>query len=471
MSVTTIDPSSGEVLATYPFATAADVERCVSESNSAFAHWRQLPLGRRLDCVVSLERALLLARAPLAEMITREMGKPLRDSLAEIDRCISGCKLLRENFADWKAGREALGFAGADTSGFSVHMQPLGVVLGVMPWNFPAWQVIRFAVPALLCGNTVLLKHAPNTWGTAELLADLFRQSFPHAVYTDLRVDVGVVADLIGDSRVRGVSLTGSVRAGRAVAELAGRHLKPCVLELGGSDAYVILDDADLDLAAEVCARSRLMNGGQSCVSAKRFIVTAKNKVAFEQKFAARLQAAVVGNPYDPATTVGPLARKDLRDQLAAQVEKSVRLGARLVFETAIAVGSGSKNNGNLAANSGFYFPVTLLDSVRPRMPAFDEELFGPVAALIEAADEAEAIHLANQATFGLGSAVFSRDGERAYALAISELDAGMCFVNEMVRSVAGVPFGGVKDSGLGRELGREGCFEFCNIKTVYRKI
>ncbi|MGE3684556.1 MAG: NAD-dependent succinate-semialdehyde dehydrogenase [Bdellovibrionales bacterium] len=449
--VQVVNPATEEVIGEYAYLELESIERILEHSVEAYAHWRRLPLASRLDCVQVFANALQAARVTLAEQITREMGKTTREALAEVDKCIASCHTLYQRFPEWKSAREE-----SLPSGFSVHQESLGVILGVMPWNFPLWQVVRFAIPALLCGNTVLLKHAPNTWGVAEFIEELFWQALPHAVYQNLKIGVPQVGALIADRRVRGVSLTGSRQAGISVAELAGRHLKKVVLELGGSDAYVLLDDADLEKAAEVCARARLMNAGQSCVAAKRFIVTKRNYDEFAQRFQQKLAQARFGDPSRGNTDFGPLARRDLREILHDQVARSRSAGAKLLL-------GGTQTEG-----TGFFYPASLLAEVRPGQPAFDEELFGPVAALIRAEDEQDALRLANLSRYGLGGAIFSRDEERARALAVTELDAGMAFVNDFVRSDAQVPFGGVKDSGLGRELGREGCFEFTNIKTVY---
>jgi len=395
-----------------------------------------------LECVRVFAEGLQGGRMALSELITAEMGKTLVDSTAEIDKCIKSCHYIREHYPKWKTQIEH-----KDASGFSVTLEPMGLLFGIMPWNFPLWQVVRFAIPALLSGNAILLKHAAMTFGSAEFIADFFRQAFPDGLYQNLLIDHDVSSKLIADRRIRGVSLTGSRRAGVTVGKLAGEHLKKCVLELGGSDAYVILDDADLDLAAKMCAAGRLVNAGQSCVAAKRFIVTKKNSEAFTAKLINELNAA---------KSIAPMARKDLREELHKQVEESVRLGAKK--------GLG----GEMPTGKGYYYPATVLSGVKPGMPAFDDELFGPVAAVIEAVDEKQAIALANRSIYGLGGAIFSRDVKRAQELARTEMEAGMVCINDFVKSDASAPFGGVKDSGLGRELGREGCFEFTVIKSVF---
>lgn len=449
--IRTVNPATEEVLREFRLHTERELEDIVVESAEAFSDWRKAPLGERLNAIGDLEHILAAARESLAEQITLEMGKTRVEALAEIDKCVSSCKRIRENFPAWmKHHEENL------DNGYSVTREPLGLVLGIMPWNFPLLQVVRFAVPAMLCGNTVLLKHAPNVWGVAEFIDDLFNQALPHAVYSNLRVDVDSVERLIIDRRVRGVSITGSRKAGASVARIAGENLKKCVLELGGSDAYVVLDDADLDLAAEISAKSRLLNAGQSCVCAKRFIVTKKNAREFSERFRVQLEGKTFGDPNEDSTAMGPLARKDLRDQLHEQVKTSVEQGANLSL------------GGSVPEQKGFYYPATLLTNVRPGQAAFDEELFGPAAAVIEAENEKDAFRLANLSRYGLGGGIFSRDEERARELARLEMDSGMVAVNDFVRSDAIAPFGGVKDSGLGREFGREGSFEFTNLKSVF---
>jgi len=454
MKVLTINPTTEQRIAEYDVDSSMAVELKVSESVRAQATWRKATLSERLLHLEQFARGLKQRREELATWITLEMGKVKKEAYAEVDKCAASCDWLREHFPTWKSEKEY-----TTAAGFSVHYEALGPILGIMPWNFPAWQVVRFAIPALLCGNSVLLKHAPNVWGASALLRELFQRSFPTGLYEDLRVEVPALASLIQDRRVRGVSLTGSRRAGQSVAALAGESLKKCVLELGGSDAYVILDDADVELASDVCARSRLLNAGQSCVAAKRFIVTRKNLDAFTQLLRERMSAVKIGDPLDDGVGIGPLARKDLRDHLDDQVRRSMSSGAELIV-AAPAPPTGL----------GYFYPISLLLNVRPGQPAFDEELFGPVAAVISARDEEEAFELANRSCYGLGGAIFSRDVARAKRLAVNSLECGMAFVNDMVRSDADVPFGGIKDSGLGRELGREGSFEFTNIKTVYAK-
>lgn len=448
--VKTINPATGEVLKEYPFQGGDFLEKAVSRSAAAHREWSRSTLTVRIGCVQRFEKALREERDGLARLMTLEMGKPLKQSLSEIDKCIVSCQILRENYPGWLKGHQY-----STQAGHSVHCVSLGPVLGIMPWNFPLWQVVRFAIPALLGGNTILLKHAPNTWGSAEKIENIFSSAFPENVFINLQIDVPLIEKMIADPRVRGVSLTGSTRAGRSVGELCGRHLKKFVLELGGSDAYVVFEDADVDRAAEMCTEARLVNGGQSCVAAKRFIVHRRLVERFSEKMIALMSKKKTGDPMLPDTDVGPMARLDLRDQLAKQVADSIQAGAKKVL------------GGEIPEGPGFYYKPTVLTQVLPGQQAFDEEMFGPVAAVIEAASDREALKLANQSSYGLGGAIFTKDPERAKTIAIDEFEAGMVFVNDTVKSDALVPFGGIKDSGMGRELGREGSFEFINTKLV----
>jgi succinate-semialdehyde dehydrogenase/glutarate-semialdehyde dehydrogenase len=345
----------------------------------------------------------------------------------------------------------------SDAAKSYVTFRPLGAVLAVMPWNFPFWQVFRFAAPAVMAGNVGLLKHASNVCGCALEIESVFtRAGFPPGIFTTLLVASDQVEKIIADPAVKAVTLTGSGAAGRAVARAAGEMLKKTVLELGGSDAYVILEDADLDIAALVCVESRLINSGQSCIAAKRFIVPAPIMRDFERLFIGKMRAKIVGDPLDEATDVGPLARRDLREELHAQVAESVRRGARLLA------------GGEIAPGLGAFYPPTALAGVAGGMPAYDEEIFGPVAALITASDDADAVRIANDTSFGLGAAVFTRDLAAGERLAARSLEAGSCFVNAPVKSDPRLPFGGIKESGFGRELSHYGIKEFVNIKTVY---
>ena len=452
MSFASINPATGELVRRYREHTARQSAAAVERAHTAFLRWRRLPVGDRGRQVRAVAAALRRQLDLHAHRITREMGKPLAQSRAEIEKCALVCEHFARNAAAFLAEEKP---PGAPAHGL-VTFQPLGVILAVMPWNFPYWQVFRAAVPALMAGNTVLLKHASNVSGCALAIESAFRDAGLSAgVFQSLLVRADRVPALISHPLVRAVTLTGSTAAGRQVAAQAGAALKKCVLELGGSDPYVILADADLDLAAEVCARSRLVNSGQSCIAAKRFIVVRKVRAAFERRFVERMAARRVGPPADPGTDVGPLARSDLRAELHAQVRASLRRGARLLL------------GGQPLPGAGWFYAPTVLTDVQPGMPAGDEELFGPVAAVIPVRDDSAALAVANASAFGLGAAVFTRDRRRGRRIAIDELDAGLAFVNDFVRSDPSLPFGGVKQSGFGRELGCFGIREFTNVKTV----
>ena len=452
MSLVSLNPATGAVIRRYREHTPAQASAAVDRAHTAFLGWRRLAIGARARHLRAVASALRRSCDDHAHLITREMGKPLAQSRAEIEKCALVCEFYARNAARYLADERP---PDAPAGGF-ITVRPLGVILAVMPWNFPYWQVFRAAVPALMAGNTILLKHASNVSGCALAIEAVLRAAgLPPGALQSLLVRADRVPALLGAPLVRAVTLTGSTAAGRQVAAQAGAALKKCVLELGGSDPYVILADADLDLAAEVCARSRLVNSGQSCIAAKRFIVVHPVRAAFERRLVERMAARRVGPPADPAVDVGPLARSDLRAELHRQVRASVRRGARLLL------------GGRPLPGPGWFYPPTVLTDVRPGMPAHDEEMFGPVAAVIAVRDEAAALAEANRSAFGLGAAVFTRDRRRGRRLAVEELDAGLAFVNDFVRSDPALPFGGVKESGFGRELGAAGIREFTNVKTV----
>jgi len=449
-----INPATGRRLRAYRTHTAAETEKILRRADAAFRDWREWSFEERGGYLRSVARVLRRRAPALVRLITAEMGKPLAQARAEIEKSALTCEYYASHGGRLLAPERP---AGAPKNA-RVLFQPLGTLLAIMPWNFPVWQAVRAAAPALMAGNTFLLKHAPNVTGCAHAVAAVFaeaaRRRAPEAVFQIALLPNEAIAAVIADPRIHAVTLTGSTGAGKKVAAAAGSAIKKGVFELGGSDAYLILEDADLDLAAEVCAASRLINSGQSCVCAKRFIVVASVRRDFERKFAARLAARRVGDPLDPKTDVGPLARRDLRDKLEAQVRASVRAGARLVF------------GGRALPGRGFFYAPTLLTGVKPGMPAYDEELFGPVASLISVPNEAAAIRVANDSVYGLGAAVFSRSLRRARAVA-ARIEAGAVFINDFVRSDPTLPFGGTKQSGYGRELGSFGIREFVNVKTV----
>jgi succinate-semialdehyde dehydrogenase/glutarate-semialdehyde dehydrogenase len=453
MPLVSLNPATGRVLKTYREHTPAQIAAALSQVHNGFLGWRELALAERSRHLVALAATLRSQAEPLAALITAEMGKTLAMSRLEIEKCAACCDFYAAQAARLLRAERPPGAP----KNARVVFAPIGVILAVMPWNYPFWQLFRAAAPALMAGNTILLKHAANVSGCALAIERVFAEAgVPQGLLRTVLTTPKVVAGLIGDERVRGVTLTGSTAAGSKVAALAGAALKPCVLELGGSDAYLVLADADLDHAAEICAKARLVNGGQSCISAKRIVVVEEVREAFTAKVVARLAARRLGEPTEEGVDFGPLARGDLREELHNQVTRSVKKGARVLL------------GGTVPKGRGFYYPATALAGVRPGMPAYDEELFGPVAAIIAARDEAEAVRIANDTPYGLGAAVFTRNRSRGEAIVREQLDVGMGFVNDFVRSDLTLPFGGVKRSGFGRELGVYGMREFVNRKTIW---
>ena len=454
MALRSIDPTTGELIEEYEETTPSQLASILAEASCAFAGWRRTPFSERSPKMRAAADLLDARREELARLMAAEMGKPLAQGRAEAEKCAWVCRYYADEAPGFLAARSVK----TDASKSFVAFEPLGPVLAVMPWNFPFWQVFRFAAPALMAGNAGLLKHAGNVTGCALAIERIFRDAgFPPALFRALLIGSERVADVIGAREVKAVTLTGSTPAGQAVAAKAGAVLKKTVLELGGSDPYLVLEDADLDAAAETCAASRLINAGQSCIAAKRFIVVEAVRDAFEERFVARMAARRVGNPLEDGVDVGPLARRDLRDALHAQVEASVFAGARLLL------------GGAVPDQGGAFYPPTVLAGVTRGMSVYDEETFGPVAAVIDAPDEKAAIAIANDSPFGLGAAVFTRDLARGERVA-AELEVGSCFVNALVKSDPRLPFGGIKESGYGRELADFGIHEFVNIKSVYIK-
>jgi succinate-semialdehyde dehydrogenase / glutarate-semialdehyde dehydrogenase len=453
MAIESINPATGEKLETYKEMPHAEVDEIVDKAHEAFLAWRRISFEERAQRLRAAAQILRTKADTWARLMAREMGKPLRDGIAEAQKCATCCDFFADNAAQLLA-REPVKTE-ARTS--FVTFNPIGVVLAVMPWNFPFWQVFRFAAPALMAGNAAVLKHASNVPGCALAIEQILRDAgVPENLLRTLLIGNGQVEPVIAHPLVRAVTLTGSGPAGGAVARKAGEMLKKSVLELGGSDPYLVLEDADLELAAGVCAKGRLINGGQSCIAAKRFIVVEPVRRDFEQRFVQKMKAARQGDPLSMDTDIGPLARHDLRDALHRQVELSVQRGARCLL------------GGEIPAGPGAYYPPTVLTDVASGMPAYDEELFGPVAAVIPVRDEAQAIATANDSPFGLGAAVITRDLARGERIAAEAIESGCVFVNDSVRSDPRLPFGGVKDSGYGRELSSYGIKEFVNIKTVF---
>ena len=454
MSLDAVNPATGELLKTYDEMTPGETAAAVEEAHAAWKSWRTVPFAERARPMKKAAAVLRERKEEFARLMALEMGKPLKQGISEAEKCALGC----DYYAEHAEAHLAPEMVKTEASKSYVAFEPLGVVLAVMPWNFPFWQVFRFAAPALMAGNTGVLKHASNVPGCALAIEDVFvRAGFPKGVFRTLLVGSRQVKAVIEHPLVSAVTLTGSTPAGKAVAAQAGAVLKKTVLELGGSDPYIILEDADLDYAVNTCATSRLINSGQSCVNAKRFIVIEALAAAFTEKLVAAMKTKKMGDPLAEGTDIGPQARPDLRDELHTQVMDSVAKGATLLLGGEIPPGKGS------------FYPPTVLADVRPGMPAYNEELFGPVASVFTARDEADAVRIANDSIFGLGAAVFTRDAARGERLA-RELEAGCTFVNTLVASDPRLPFGGIKESGYGRELGTYGIKEFVNIKTVYVK-
>lgn len=449
-----VNPATGASGAEYPIHGDDAVSSILDAAVAAQRDWRRADIAMRTSPLRRAAALLRERRDALARLAANEMGKPVAEGRAEIDKCAWVC----EYYAEAAAAQLAPEIIDTGAATSRVHFEPLGTVLAVMPWNYPFWQVFRWLAPALAAGNSGLLKHASNVCGCALEIEAIGRDAgLPAGLFRALLIDSGKVAGLIEDPRVAAVTLTGSTSAGRAVGAAAGKAIKPSVLELGGSDAYVVLADADIELAADKCVTSRLLNTGQSCIAAKRFIVVADVLDEFTEAVRTRLAAVTTGDPLDDETRLGPMARPDLRDELHEQVRSSVAAGARCLL------------GGEMPEGPGAFYPVTLLTNVAPGMPAFDDELFGPVASIVPATDENDAIELANRSAFGLGAAVFTRDIARGEHIAATRLEAGSCFVNDFVKSDPRLPFGGIKTSGYGRELGTWGIRAFVNVKTVYR--
>ena len=448
-----VDPATNTPLATYDGITDDEAHAFVMSAKAAFHVWRKTSFAERAIRVGRVAEILMHRGTELARMMTREIGKPVGDGQAEIVKCAVCCAYFAQH-AEAMLARESVAIGKGERA--FVTFQPMGVVLAIMPWNFPFWQVIRCAAPTLMAGNAVVLKHANNVPQCAMALESIFIEAgFPEGLFKTLLIDIPQVDALISHPDIAAVSLTGSVKAGKEVAVRAGAVLKKCVLELGGSDAYVVLADADVAKAAQVCATARMVNGGQSCVAGKRFIVSEPIREAFTAAFVEAMKSYTHGDPTEPCTRFGPLVSIKARDGVHAQVEASVAKGATLLL------------GGEIPHGRGAFYPATVLADVAPGQPAYDDEIFGPVAAIISAKDDADAIRLANDSRFGLGSAVLTSDLGKGERIAAEELEAGMSFVNANVSSDWRLPFGGVKESGYGREVSRYGLLEFVTAKTV----
>jgi succinate-semialdehyde dehydrogenase/glutarate-semialdehyde dehydrogenase len=450
-----INPATGEPGKSYDPDTIEQARASAQAAHDAYLKWRRTSFGHRSDVIAKAAEILRARKDELARLMTEEMGKTLTDGRAEVEKCAFHCDWFASNAESYLADQPA-NVGGGEAF---VTFRPIGIVLAVMPWNFPLWQVFRAAVPALMAGNGMLLKHASNVPGCALAIEEvLIDAGVPEGLFRTLLLPSSDVQSLIQDVNIAAVTLTGSVPAGRSVATAAGAVLKKCVLELGGSDAYIVLEDADIEDAATISATARMVNGGQSCIAGKRFIVVRSVLKQFEEALVKAMRVFEMGDPMREETKLGPMVSVKARDEIHEQVEKSIAGGAKLLL------------GGEIPDRPGAWYPATVLSNVRPGQPAHDEEVFGPVAAIIAAEDEIDAVRIANSSEFGLGSGVLTKDLDRGRRIASEELEAGMSFVNENVRSDPRTPFGGVKHSGFGRECGEFGIREFVNIKTVHVK-
>lgn len=447
-----VNPATEKEIATYKRTTKKKALKKVQKANKTYQSWKKTTLAERTELMLNLANVFEKNKEEYAQLATAEMGKTIKQSRAEIEKCALVCRYYANNIEVLLANE----YIKTEAHKSYVTFQPLGVVLAIMPWNFPFYQVVRFAVPTIMAGNVGLLKHASNVQGCANALEDAFKKAkFPKSVFTNLNMASSKIEAVISHKNITAVTLTGSEPAGKSVAKIAGKHLKKTVLELGGADAYIILDDADIHKATDIALFGRLQNNGQTCIAAKRFIVLEKIYDDFIQLFTKKMSDAKMGNPTKEDTYYGPLARIDLRDELHEQVTKTVQQGAKLVL------------GGKIPVQKGAYYPATILTDVMPGMVGFDDELFGPVAVVIKAKNEEEAIQLANNSKFGLGSGVLTKNIEKGEKIAL-QLEAGNSFVNKLVASDPRLPFGGIKNSGYGRELANYGIKEFVNAKTVW---
>lgn len=448
-----INPATDELVEEYQPMDEEEITSIIGKANAAQKEWNQLTFDERAEKLNAAAQLLRDRKQELAELMATEMGKPLAQGTSEVEKCAWVCEYYAEHAEAFLKDE----IIESDASKSFVSFNPLGTVLAVMPWNFPFWQLFRFAAPALMAGNGAVLKHASNVPGCALKIESVLHEAgIPEDLFRTLIIGSDKVQGVIEDPGIAAATLTGSIGAGKAVAGQAGSVVKPTVLELGGSDPYVVLEDADLDKAAETCVASRLINSGQSCIAAKRFIIVEDVYDEFLERMHQQMKEKKVGDPFDEDTEIGPMAKTDLRDDLHKQVQKSIEMGAECIL------------GGEVPEGDGAFYPATILTNVQPGMPAYEEELFGPVASVMKASNEDEAIDIANDTHFGLGAAVFSEDLERAENIAANKLEAGCCFVNAFVKSDPRLPFGGIKQSGYGRELSHYGIKEFVNIKTVY---
>ena len=449
----TINPTTGQKIKTYSYMTQDEVNRRIEACHAAFLDWRKKSLQERGKVLRAIGKGLRDRKEELAKLMTQEMGKLLSQSREEIDLCAAICDYTAEKGPGELAPEEREIANGQ--RGRIVHA-PIGVIYGIQPWNFPCYQVVRYSIANLMAGNGVLLKHAANVTGSGKMIEEIYRDAgLPEGLFATLVIDHDQSDEVIAHDKVRGVTLTGSPDAGRHIGEKAGAQLKKTVLELGSNDAYLVLSDADIDKAVEVCVTGRIYNNGETCVAAKRFVVVDSVYDEFRDAYVEKMKAVRAGDPTKDDSDIGPMAREDLRDDLHDQVEKSVGKGAKVLC------------GGEMPSGDGWFYPATVLDNVKPGQPAYDDELFGPVSSLIRAKDDADAMRIANDSRFGLGGGILSKNVERAVKLAEEEFDTGMVFINGFGLATPNMPFGGVKESGYGREHGGFGMKEFTNAKAV----
>ncbi len=455
MTLKSINPYNNQLIKSYKEHSQKQAIKIIKDVDKAHIGWKNLSINKRASFFKKVGAVLLNRKKELATLMTLEMGKPITGGIAEIEKCIALCEYYAKQAAEFLKDEEVKTEAGKSF----ITYEPLGVILAIMPWNFPFWQAFRFIVPHLIAGNCGILKHSSNVSGCALAIESILVEAgIPENVFKTILVSGKKINFLLEHPIIKAVTLTGSTAAGKTVAAKAGSLIKKTVLELGGSDAYIILDDADIELAAETCTNSRLINSGQSCIAAKRFIVVKTIETEFTGLFIEKMKAKIMGDPMDENTHIGPQARIDLRDDLHKQVKKSIKKGAKLIL------------GGKIESKNDAFYPATILTNVKKGMPAYDEELFGPVASIIIAKNQEEAIEIANDTVFGLGASVFTNDLKKGELIAKTKLAAGSCFVNELVKSDPRLPFGGINQSGYGRELGHHGILEFVNIKTVFIK-
>lgn len=455
MLIETVNPFNGKVIKTYERTTISETKVIISKLHESYLSWKNVSFNERSLFLQKISDILREEKEECAQLMAIEMGKPISQGRAEIDKCARACEYFAKN------GQRFLQPEIIETNAKKsfVSFQPIGIILAIMPWNFPFWQVFRCAAPSLMAGNTILLKHAQNVSGCSIKIESIFKRASTHEnIFRNIIIGHESIPNIINDPLISAVSLTGGTQSGRAVAGVAGNALKKCILELGGNDPYIILEDADIESAAKICADARIQNSGQSCIAAKRFIVVEKIKKQFIDSFVGHMSNFKVGDPLDPSTEIGPLARFDLRNELHKQVTETLSMGATKLL------------GGIIPQSTGAFYPPTVLTNISPSSPAATEELFGPVASIFAAKDSIEAISIANRSKYGLGSAIFTSDIKRAEHIAEHELDAGICFINSNVFSDPRLPFGGVKESGYGRELSQYGIKEFVNVKTILLK-